>query len=625
MAVANDPFDKRSILCDKLATISENEIRLVTLHPGVFVDEIKCNLSVAPLTADYEALSYTWSQKEPIRDPGDWQDIEEQEWEDVDDVSNALEDPSVGDAETIVVNDVPIKVMKNLFLALQHLRMSSKIRTLWIDYLCINQESVLDRNTQVARMDRIYRSASRVVVWLGLESDDCSQALGELLGLAANVHLSTLYPSSLDETTSRLRPLLRLLRRPWFSRVWVVQEVALAKEAVVQLGNRTAPWEWFIRAARVYRDHMSCCATIITPFNDSEGVDEFLALKNCLAGILALDGEALRSISLHSALRLFYDRQATDPRDKVYGLLGLLDHGSRLVSADYAILAEDVYEEAAFKVIESSGDLSILTDIDEYVGDVPAASWAPDWTTNAAYGLDLYDLFSAAGHLRADVRRCSQHTLKISGLIFDTVTNVLPATTDQDDPNEGELFNAISRLKSWEALAEPFVNGPSPYASGQERKNVFWQTILMGASADRSRRVRKNDQTSYQKWRMWLEQYMKASNREALLAAAAKEKDITDHNSMLSLYQFTRWFFLTEDGYFGLGPVEMEQDDVVCVLAGGKMPFVLRAINESCEVCNNDQLCYRLLGFAYVHGIMDGETVRGIEADEEEGIDFCIR
>jgi hypothetical protein len=94
---------------------------------------------------------------------------------------------------------------------------------------------------------------------------------------------------------------------------------------------------------------------------------------------------------------------------------------------------------------------------------------------------------------------------------------------------------------------------------------------------------------------------------------------------MLAWYPDTRWFFLTEDGYFGLGPVEMEADDVVCVLYGGKVPFILRAIDGTCDVCDNDQLCYRLVGFAYLHGIMDGETVRGIEADEEECMEFCIR
>ena len=401
-----------------------------------------------------------------------------------------------------------------------------------------------------------------------------------------------------------------------------MQEVALAQEAVVQLGSRTAPWEHFLRAARVYRAHMACCAATIKPLNDLGETDDFLALKTCLAGVLALDREALRGLSLHAALRLFYDRRATDPRDKVYGLLGLLAPGRRLVDADYARPAAGAYEETALRIVKDSGDLAVLTDIDEYAGEVPTtASWAPDWTTGgAAFGLELYDLFGAAGSLRADARQCSEHTLKMSGLIFDTVTDVV-----EDSADESELFPASTLLKSWEALAEPPSEGPSPYASGPERKDAFWKTVLMGASADRSRRVRADDHARYEKWRAWLEQYRNAPNREAFLEAGSRDKHVRDHNDMLSFYLNTRWFFQTEDGYFGLGPIDMAAGDVVCVLAGGKVPFVLRAIDETCEACKSDQLCYQLKGFAYVHGVMDGETVRGIEADEEEGIEFCIR
>ena len=610
-----------SALYENLGAVTEKQLRLIVLHPGTYSDEVQCDLSIASLNRPYEALSYTWGLEKPPHHEA-FSIKEEEEWEDIDDMSDTIEELSVADPKTITVNNIVVNVLPNLAQALRHLRLPSEARTLWIDYLCINQESVLDRNTQVARMNHIYQSASRVIVWLGLEDRECNQALSELHGLAANVHLSAIYSPSHEETRSRIRPLVSLLGRNWFSRVWVVQEVALAQEGVVQLGKRTAPWEWFVKAARKYRDHLTCCAAVISPFNDVKETDEFLALKNSLADVLALDGKVLQKLSLHTALRLFYVRQATDPRDKVYGLLGLLTPERRLVDADYALSAEDVYEMTAFKIIQDSGDLAVLMDIDEYVGDVASASWAPDWTTNAAFGLQLYDLFSAAGSLKADARQCSPHTLNISAVILDTVTNVAISGGTE----EGDLLDAYTDLKTWEALAELHTRGSSPYvSSGYNRKDAFWQTVLMGANADRSRRVHaEEDHASYQEWRAWLEQYGKATDCESFLEAASQHELTREYNNVLTFYPATRWFFLTEDGYFGLGPVEIEEGDVVCVLAGGKMPFVLRAVNKTCESCRTDQLCYRLMGFAYVHGIMDGEVVRGIEADVEEPVRLCL-
>ena len=289
--------------------------------------------------------------------------------------------------------------------------------------------------------------------------------------------------------------------------------------------------------------------------------DEFLALKSSLADVLALDGKALQKLSLHTALRLFYVRRATDPRDKVYGLLGLLAPERRLVDADYALSAEDVYEMTAFKIIQDSGDLAVLMDIDEYVGDVASTSWAPDWTTNAAFGLQLYDLFSAAGSLKADAQQCSPRTLNMSAVILDTVTNVADAARTE----EGELLDAYTDLKTWEALAELLTRGSSPYlSSGNDRNDAFWQTILMGANADRSRRLLAKDHASYQEWRAWLERYGKATDRESFLEAASQHELTREYNNILTFYPATRWFFLTEDGYFGLGPVEIEDGDVVC-------------------------------------------------------------
>ncbi|MCJ1320933.1 hypothetical protein MMC15_006274 [Xylographa vitiligo] len=635
----------------QLSTESQ-EVRLIRLDPGGSDEGIVCSLLTGDLdSSDYEALSYTWEESGHSGPQGaEWES--ETEWKNVDDSVRPKSGELVseqdhrtgfmqGDTSTsgsnthekqssenhITVNGFTIRVKSNLETALRHLRYENRTRTLWIDYLCINQGNIADRNAQVRRMDLIYRKASQVIIWLGLPTEDSGRGLEEIYALTANVHLSKLYSMEHSQSSllDRIKPVVHLLSRSWFQRVWVVQEVALAKHAMVQIGSRTAPWDWFVKAARVVQEHMVCCAEIIHPFMDGRGGDYFLSYRDCWASILALEIGTRDKSTLHMALRLFYNRQSTDPRDKVYALLGLMKPSERLVLPDYDLSPSQVYEETASKIMDFSKNLSVLMDIDEFAGDVHVPSWCPDWTTNGVGGLELYDFYNAAGDSTVSVQRCSARTLKLQGLIFDTVTCV--DSEPFSDTIESELWEAYLRLRSWESLAEISSNRESRYPAGGSRSVAFWQTVLMGLNADRTRLLRNRDLGNYKTWRAWLERYAQKalSHREAFLDAGSRNPNIRKHNQILKQYPATRWFFLTEDGYMGMGPVQMEQDDVVCVLAGSKTPFILRAINERCEVCQMDQCCYRLKGFAYLHGIMNGETVAGIERQEEEWIEFCLR
>ena len=642
-----------SLLYRSLSQLSaeSQEIRLLWLDPGGFDDNIVCSLVKSNLaTGDYEALSYTWEESDYSGPLGaEWES--DTEWEDVDE-SDEPEDVNVvpePDHQTtsikgnvsasgppppskqsnykhITINSIAVGVKPNLENALRYLRYKNRTRTLWIDCYCINQGSIADRDAQVRRMDMIYKRASQVIIWLGLPTEDSSKGLEEICALTANIHLSQLYSAEYSQSRvlDRIKPMVHLLSRSWFQRVWVVQEVALAKQAIVQIGSRTVPWNWFVRAARVVQEHMICCANTIHPFNDARGGDYFLNYRGCWANILALEIGTRDNPTLHMSLRLFYNRQATDPRDKVYGLLGLLKPSERLVVPNYALSSSEVYEETALKIIDLSKNLSILMDIDELAGDVDVPSWCPDWTTNSVGGLELYDFYNAGGDSTTSVQRCSIGTLNLQGRILDTVTCV---DSDQDDDTiESELWVAYLRLQSWESLAMLPSHGELPYPAGGSRSVAFWQTVLMGLNADRTKHLQNNDLEHYETWRAWLEMYAQKgpAHRKAFLKTGTQHTNIRNHNQVLLQYPATRWFFLTEDGYMGMGPIQMEQEDVVCVLAGAKTPFILRAIDETCETCEIDQCCYRLKGFAYVHGIMKGEFVAGIER-QEEWSKLCLR
>ena len=130
----------------------DDAFRLLSLDPGGFNEPIRCTLmhdSRTSINGSYEALSYCW---------GDYKLT-----------------------KTILVDGCLFKVTENLESALRCLRDDSvtagRVRTLWVDAICINQADVPERNHQVSQMQRIYADAEEVLVWLGPASSDSGIAI----------------------------------------------------------------------------------------------------------------------------------------------------------------------------------------------------------------------------------------------------------------------------------------------------------------------------------------------------------------------------------------------------------------------------------------------------------------
>ena len=186
------------------------QFRIIRLHPGQFRDPIRIDLFTEELfnQPEYDALSYVWG-KEISELP-------------------------------VTVNGRVLNVTTNLDIALRHLRYNDAVRTLWVDAICINQRIPDERYHQVRLMGNIYSSARRVIVWLGPAEEESDMIIDWILGKVG-------IPGSLQMLMFRFG-LRALCGRPWFSRVWVVQEVALATEdPVVVCGSKHMPWLTFMR------------------------------------------------------------------------------------------------------------------------------------------------------------------------------------------------------------------------------------------------------------------------------------------------------------------------------------------------------------------------------------------
>ncbi|KAF1950432.1 HET-domain-containing protein, partial [Byssothecium circinans] len=182
-------------------------IRLFNLLPGGFEDPIEIVLGTFSLRQaheyGYEALSYVWG-KQRAKDAGGVV------------------------IYTIVIKNVPgpgcfsqpingyLEVTENLYVALRHLRRTADARTLWVDAICINQDDIPEKNFQVSIMGEIYSKASRTVVWLGPSDQSSEFVLGNLI--ANSYQDNSIFPFFIYH-------LMVFLQRPWFSRMWVVQEV----------------------------------------------------------------------------------------------------------------------------------------------------------------------------------------------------------------------------------------------------------------------------------------------------------------------------------------------------------------------------------------------------------------
>ncbi|KAI8933434.1 hypothetical protein NX059_010048 [Plenodomus lindquistii] len=192
---------------------------------------IRCELFHARLqdiedSIEYEALSYTW---------GD-----------------------AGPKNFVWIDDKLLEVTANLFAALSHLRRQHEDRILWIDAISIDQVNDKERGHQVRQMGSIYRSATQVIIWLGLPSPQTDQAFSNMQLFAKNMRqqpcnnwklsdnrwrdtwLQTL--PLLEDDKERSKKQLRdgfldLLNRSWFERVWIIQEVANARKAAVACGR----------------------------------------------------------------------------------------------------------------------------------------------------------------------------------------------------------------------------------------------------------------------------------------------------------------------------------------------------------------------------------------------------
>jgi hypothetical protein len=487
----------------------------------------------------YHSISYTWGPPEEDTTPY-----------------------TADDRRAILLNGSTFYVLPNLHDALVRLQGEDEVSYIWVDAICINQEDTREREIQVAIMNQIYSKAKLVIIWVGNSAEDSEKVI-ELVQLVAGLGLETrrrfLEERQIGQLHVRdddryqqlgLPPLtienwggfIKFFQRRWFNRAWVIQELALSQEAVLVWGEHAIPWVIVVQCSSVlsttrlarglvelqnpevrekpYAQIGTASEAIILAYAICHGLTELYDQGKFITEIMVmLSGKPLEaSVSgcLLILLLRFRPFFATDARDKVFSLLGLLNAFAQFhklpmptTKAQYGdtVTAAGVFTTATTTILEECKHLGVLglkgdTSVN-VVEDLP--SWVPDYSVVGSNPICMAiqtafptnkDMINPSKYkigddigLRVDGKR-----LYVKAVQVGTVSQVTNRCMDLHGNGHFEEFAAL------------ILQCPDTYApTGQPRIEALWRTLIF--DTDDFNHPAKNDSKqiseAFNYWLTW--------------------------------------------------------------------------------------------------------------------------
>ncbi|KAH6702821.1 heterokaryon incompatibility protein-domain-containing protein [Leptodontidium sp. MPI-SDFR-AT-0119] len=576
--------------------LGSSQFRILELYPGPFGDRISCSIIKSSLDSkpEYEALSYTWGNPRHLR------------W--------------------ISLNGFDHPITASLEVALQYLRNTDAVRRLWVDALCINQMDSEERSHQVNQMRSIYQSASTVLAWLGPHRDHSEIGLNLIEELAQPLLQKTpgqtIPVGELD--LNAIGPVRNLLYRPYWRRVWILQEVAVAaRDPLIGCGCSWLSWNvWSGGLFHIYAhfgkfevqnrlDGYKARSFLHRFFDVDKLRHNFHDISNSRTNIADVERNGERS-NILEILRMTSSHDATDLRDRIFGVLGLVriqDASGKRSDAislpshfkmipDYTKTLSTVYCETFRWFLKIEKTLEILQRHSHLTCD-----WLPSFVPDFGGPLELtfpnngsdnwycyypsgpLRPFSAEGPWLSDDMR----TLIVEGFRNDSIAKIVDL---QGIRNAPALF--IQRICKEIMPTKKMLRNPTKYRYVMD---AIWRTLVANRSLHNARPCQDDHRVSFARL------CQQEDNPEL------SEKHIQDDPDLrkflkamfqaiaLDEYLPHRRFIVSASGYLGLGTPNCEKEDIICILRGYSMPVILRPIEDH----------YRYIGSAYVHGIMGGE------------------
>jgi Heterokaryon incompatibility protein (HET) len=202
-----------------------------------------------------------------------------------------------------------------------------------VNIVCINQNDIRERRGQVSIMGKIYQLANEVIVWLGAEKDESNLAIN-FIKTQSRTPARKFLPSIGTNTDPaiELQPILELMKRDYWQRAWIIQEVFQARMIIIHCGFHTLFWADLAKFFRLVEHR------VMDTKNTS--IRELDGLYNATAFRLTKDRTS-KNRDLHNLLQRYKDSLCSDPRDKVFSLCGMSNNNRWLV--DYSRSTPDVF------------------------------------------------------------------------------------------------------------------------------------------------------------------------------------------------------------------------------------------------------------------------------------------
>lgn len=588
-------------------------LRLLTLLPGRWHEPLTFRLEnhVLGTAPEYAALSYCWY--------------------------------AVPGTDKVWTEDGAsyVEVTMNAIHALQGLRDLCIPRLVRIDAICINQDDLEERARQVEVMKYIFSSARMTVVWLGA-SESRVLAYSGLVDMLAQARRKISVSSQVFPMDPRDRQrlmsiggvppkenyeielalLVDLLNSPWFTRSWVIQEAILSKQVILRQGNFEITFE----------DLASAFMLIYELGWMQPSSKQTLAV---LCQLLAIAGgrkgaQANEFMPLLDLLCSFRSARTTDPRDKIYSVLGMTSHKADSAMITYARDVGDVYRQWTLSMIAADQNLDVLSTVGvfERHDSIVQDSWVTDW-----YSLDDNQAEIMAVNPRLQYHATPSSTiafrydnesriLSLHGVLIGTITATglaMQNSHDHEQLDSGSWYTlrqANRIFASWEAVGR--LRSEAWYShSDESRRDAYWQTLLFPMQIDLvedkiSMRERFDDWHNWtRKPHYWYESihlhyfwptYLLCFAITMLYMELILRWTEFPHDQILSFTtsvpSLAGWRMLRlNTGYIGRGPGRSRPGDYVALFKGGRAPLVVRRDGDH----------WKLVGAAFVHGLMRGE------------------
>ena len=456
----------------------------------------------------------------------------------------------------------------------------------------------------------IYNRATQVVPWLGDASKYTSLAFDLINTIVSNTTCTDgdlkADPGAIWDNRAmdsmglphfpspKWQALAKLFERPYFQRVWVVQELAVASRAVARCGHLTIPWDRIEYVARLLVS-TGWIRALKKVYSFRARPAFVRTISNCRLGFHELQGGSGMPLSLLLCSGRRF--QATDPRDKIIALMGLSNNAgpgkSTSIVPDYSKPTADLYRDITGHLITRERSLTLLSSVednqDRQIHELP--SWVPDysvWQRVSILGLPIGQrTFQAAGTTPVSTRWLEgSPILAVDGFYQDEIESVsLESLKDRD-------FMRV--VRQWLNMAEPLLS------RGTISKDAFWRTLIgnTGGYTYPAPEQYGDHFASY----LSIAALRKRDHSEALFIRQVGDLNKASpllYQASLAYVVPNRKFFTTIKGFIGLGPRSVRPGDSVCIFSGGRVPFVLRRDGDH----------HRLVGESYVHGLMDGQVI----------------